>query len=42
MSIKIHGPRMGSALRCHWTLAELGTPYESVAVDFAKAATSVL
>jgi glutathione S-transferase len=37
MSIKIYGPRMGSALRCHWTLAEVGTAYESVAVDFARA-----
>jgi glutathione S-transferase len=36
MSIKIYGPRMGSSLRVHWTLAELGTAYEVVAVDFAK------
>jgi glutathione S-transferase len=37
MSIKLYGPRAGSALRCHWTLAELGTPYEAVPVDFARA-----
>jgi glutathione S-transferase len=36
MTIKIYGPRMGSSLRAHWVAAELGTPYEGVAVDFAK------
>jgi glutathione S-transferase len=35
-TIKIYGPRMGSALRAHWVAAELGTKYEPVAVDFAK------
>ena len=37
MSIKIYGPRFGSSLRCHWTLAELGTAYEAMPVDFASA-----
>lgn len=34
MSIKLYGPRGGSALRPHWTLHELGIAYEAVAVDF--------
>ncbi|HEX7668257.1 MAG TPA: glutathione S-transferase family protein [Polyangiaceae bacterium] len=36
MTIKIYGPRMGSALRTHWVAAELGTAYEGVSVDFGK------
>ncbi len=35
-SIKIYGPRMGSTLRTHWVAAEVGTVYETVAVDFGK------
>ena len=35
-TIKLYGPRMGSSLRSHWVAAELGTAYETVAVDFAK------
>ncbi|MBL0216998.1 MAG: glutathione S-transferase family protein [Myxococcales bacterium] len=35
-SIKLYGPRMGSSLRTHWVAAELGTPYETVPVDFSK------
>jgi len=35
-SIKIYGPRLGSPLRTHWVAAELGIPYQSVAVDFSK------
>lgn len=35
-TIKLYGPRMGSALRTHWVAAELGTPYESMEVDFGK------
>jgi len=35
-TIKLYGPRMGSALRTHWVAAELGTPYEPMTVDFAK------
>lgn len=35
-NIKLYGPRTGSALRTHWVAAELGTPYESMGVDFAK------
>jgi len=34
--IKLYGPRSGSALRTHWVAAEVGTPYESAAVDFSK------
>lgn len=34
-TIKLYGPRLGSALRTHWVAAELGTPYENVAVDFS-------
>jgi glutathione S-transferase len=36
-SIKLYGPRLGSALRTHWVAAELGTSYDSVPVDFSKA-----
>jgi len=35
-TIKLYGPRMGSGLRTHWVAAELGTPYESVGIDFSK------
>jgi len=35
-SIKIYGPRSGSALRAHWVAAEIGVPYETVSVDFSK------
>jgi glutathione S-transferase len=35
-TIKLYGPRGGSSVRTHWVAAELGTPYEAVAVDFAK------
>jgi glutathione S-transferase len=35
-TLKLYGPRMGSALRAHWVAAELGLQYEAVAVDFAK------
>ncbi len=35
-SIKLYGPRMGSALRTHWVAAELGSSYEAVSIDFAK------
>jgi len=34
--IKLYGPRTGSALRTHWVAAEIGTPYETVSVDFSK------
>ena len=34
MSIKLYGPRGGSALRAHWALQELGIDYEAVSVDF--------
>jgi glutathione S-transferase len=36
-TLKLYGPRQGSSLRTHWVAAELGIPYESVPVDFAKA-----
>ncbi len=32
-SIKLYGPRSGSAVRCHWTLAEAGVTYEAIHVD---------
>lgn len=35
-TLKLYGPRQGSALRTHWVAAELGIPYEAVHVDFAK------
>lgn len=35
-TIKLYGPRSGSALRTHWIAAELGTPVESMTVDFSK------
>ena len=35
-TIKVYGPRSGSALRTHWVAAELGTDYESAPVDFSK------
>jgi glutathione S-transferase len=35
-TIKLYGPRSGSALRTHWIAAELGTAYESMPVDFSK------
>jgi glutathione S-transferase len=35
-TVKLYGPRSGSALRTHWVAAELGTPYETMAVDFGK------
>ncbi|HEX2659225.1 MAG TPA: glutathione S-transferase family protein [Polyangia bacterium] len=35
-TIKIYGPRSGSALRTHWIAAELGTAYEPMPVDFSK------
>ena len=35
-TIKLYGPRSGSALRTHWVAAELGIPYESVSLDFSK------
>ena len=35
-TIKLYGPRSGSALRAHWVAAELGTNYEAMSVDFSK------
>jgi glutathione S-transferase len=35
-TIKLYGPRSGSALRTHWVAAELGTAHESLPVDFSK------
>ena len=32
-SIILHGPRMGSSIRAHWMLAELGVAYETKDVD---------
>lgn len=34
--IKLYGPRGGSSLRAHWTLAELGVDYENVALELSK------
>lgn len=34
-SILVYGPRMGSAFRVHWMLAELNLPYETAQLDMA-------
>jgi len=34
--IKLYGPRMGSAMRSHWVLAEVGAEYEDVAIDMRQ------
>ena len=34
--IKIYGPKLGSAFRCHVLMIELGIAYEEVHVDFEK------
>lgn len=35
-SIKLYGPRGGSALRTYWVAAEVGATCEAVSVDFSK------
>lgn len=35
MSLKLYGGRMGSSLRCHWAMHELGLTYEEGAVNMA-------
>ncbi len=34
--IKIYGPKLGSAFRCHVLMIEMGIAYEEVKVDFEK------
>jgi glutathione S-transferase len=34
--IKIYGPKLGSAFRCHVLMLEMGIKYEEVKVDFEK------
>ncbi len=35
-TLKLYGGRMGSSLRCHWTLEEAGAEYESVPVNMKE------
>lgn len=34
--IKIYGSKKSTGFRCYWLMEELGIPYETVLVDFAK------
>ena len=34
--IKIYGPKLGSAFRCHVLMIEMGIEFEEIKVDFEK------